>query len=60
MMRPDRNATVEELVTAQRIKAPEKLPCVEVQNLVPLLELIQLLQDGHRDHNVVFLELPET
>jgi hypothetical protein len=53
----DGQAAVEQLVGAQGVKRPHKLPRVKIEAPAPLLEAVQFLYHGDWNEDVVVLEL---
>jgi hypothetical protein len=54
--RADRDAAVEQFVAAQGIETSEEFARVKVEDFIPFLELIEFLQHGDRDDDIVLLK----
>ena len=50
-------APVKQFVTAELIQFPGKLPCMKIDDVVPFLETVQLLQHGNRHRYIVLVEV---
>jgi hypothetical protein len=50
---------IKQFVPANRIQCPQELPCMVIESLIALFEMIQFLKHGYGNDNIMLFKMPD-